>query len=508
MSLPREWVTTALVGADRAQLPGSEGLTPALAALRASLDGRPAADIVLLMAGATGLHDDAGRLPARVAATEWYLPALRIEGDRPSCSRAASAFLERMFNQQNVELLPELLTLLDDSGQRIADEMLPHALAHGARIPRVRPQLLPVLGERGRWLGAVNPAWRYAAVELDDWRSVRAAWERDASGRGALALALRRRAPAMARRLIDTGWRGESALVRRELLSVLETGLSIDDEPFLEHALDDLDAQVRLKAAALLASLPGSRLVGRMIDTAGDFLTIAGGHLTPRFPALIPGAMVRDGVTRPVGNMTSASERTRLLLQTIGAIPPGHWETHLGVTPDALVAAAGLSRWPRTLMTALATAAARHRDLRWVRAILDHEGLNEHNGALVGLLSPEEMRVRLTTAVVDGHAGEVVVILRRWSHRWDEASARLLIDFLADESTRGKDTQHSPTIRFLMRSFARSCPPTLAGYAGTAVGSRAATKAWEPGLRLFIATLALRRELHEAVGHDDRSAPA
>ena len=508
MTLPREWLAAALVGADRAPLPGSDGLPPALAALRAALDDRPPADVVLLMAGAAALYDDLGRLPARAPATEWHLPALRAEGERPPCSPAAALFLERMLNQQHIDLLPELLARIDGGGWRVADDVLPQALAHGARVTRIRPLLLPVLGERGRWLGAVNPAWRYAAVELDNWRSLRAAWEHDPPGRVALAQTVRARDAGLALRLIETTWRGETAVIRRESLAALEPELSPADEPFLERALDDLDLQVRHKAAALLAALPDSRLVARMIDAAGDILTLAGGHLTPRFPAAVSDALVRDGVTRPVGSGQSAGERTRLLTQIVGIIPSQHWEERLGATPEALVAAAAAGRWPRTLLAALATATGRHPDPRWLAALLAHEGLHERNAALAPLLPPPAMRARLAAAVAAGDAGVVVALLRRWGREWDAADARLLLRFLAGEAARPADTPHSPTLRFLLRSFARQCPPALVDEAAALFAAGAANKTWEAGLRAFVATLALRREIQAATATTaDRRPP-
>ena len=499
MSLPRPWLAAALVGVGRAPLPDDAGLPPPLAELRAALQGRPPADVLLLLAGAAALYDDLGRLPPRAPATEWYLPALRDEGDRPACSPAAALFLECMFSQQHVDLLPELLALLDEAGQRIAAPLLPHALAHGARVARVRPLLLPVLGERGRWLGAVNPAWRYAAVELDDWRSLRTAWERDPAGRVPLATLTRRRAPALAARLVETTWRGETAVVRRELLAVLESGLSAADEPFLERALDDLDLQVRHKAAALLAGLPNSRLTARMIDAAGDILALSGGHLTPRFPAAVSDALVRDGVTRPVGSGASASERTRLLMQTVGVIPPWHWEERLAATPAALVAAARAGRWPRTLLSALTAATARHPDRRWTAALLEGEALSESHGALIGLLSPAEMGARLAAAGAAEDEAAVVVLLRRWPHAWPEDDARALIRFLAAAAARPADTRHGPTLRFLMRGFARRCPPALAEFAAAALAGPAGTPAWKTSVSLFVSTLQLRREMELAV---------
>ena len=504
MTLPSEWVSVALAGAARTMLPGATGLPPALAQLRAGLDDRPPAEVILLMTGAAALYDAAGTLPARAPAAEWYLPALRAEGERAACSSAAARYLDRMLNQQHTDLLPELLALLDAAGQRVADTVLPHALAHGARIPRVRPALWPVLGERGRWLGAVNPEWRYAAVELDDTRSLRAAWERDPAGRAALATTLRRRDPAAALRLIDTTWREDADAPRRELLATLATGLSMNDEPFLERALDDRDAQVRHKASSLLAMLPESRLVRRMIAAAGDSLTLDGDHLTPRFPPAIPQTMVRDGVARPLAGPPSANDRSRHLLQTVGVIPPRHWEHNLGATPDQLVAAAGAGRWPRTLLSALAAATVRHPDPRWAVAIMDYDGLNGRNEAMVGQLTPEEMQGRLAAAADTNDAGAFVAILRRWSHGWDEASARAVIATLAGAAARERDDRHSPTLRFLMRAFARQCPPALADEAAATLDGRAATPAWQTSVKQFIVTLALRREMHEAIWDDGR----
>ena len=503
MTLPGAWLTAALVGAARAELPGETGLPPALADLRATLDSRPPAEIVLLLAGAAALYDAAGKLPDRAAAAEWYLPALRAEGDRPACSPATARFLERMLNQQHTDLLPELLALLDAAGQRLGDELLPHALAHGARVPRFRPALLPVLGERGRWLAAVNPDWRYAAVELGDPRSLRAAWERDPAGRAALATTLRQGDPAAALRLIEATWREDADAPRRELLATLATGLSMADESFLERALDDRDAQVRHKAAALLASLPDSRLVRRMTASAGGILTLDGGHLTPRFPPAIPQTMVRDGVGRPPAGPPSANDRTRLLMQTVGVIPPCHWETALGATPDEIVAAAGPGRWPRTLISALAAATVRHPDPRWLAAILAYDGLNARNEALVGQLTPEEIGERLSAAAASDDAGAVVAILRRWPHAWQPDAARMAIAFLAEEAARERDTRHSPALRFLIRAFARQCPPALADEAAAALANRPTTAVWQTTSKQFIATLTLRREIHEAITSDE-----
>lgn len=498
MTLPAEWIAAALVGVDRAGPAPTAGLPEPLADLAAALAGRPAGIALLLLAGAAGLYDDAGRLPARAPATEWYLPAFRAEGDLLPCSPAAARLAGQMLNRQETDLLPEWLTLVAAAGRRAPDDLLPAILDYGARATRQRPLLLSVIGERGRWLAAINPAWRYAAVDLADWRSLRAMWDADPPGRAALAHSVRARDPETARHLIETTWRGEPDATRRELASVLSIGVSLSDEPFLERALDDRDAQVRHRSAELLARLEGSRLVRRMVAAAGEILVLDEGELRPNFPPAISDALARDGVTRPSGSAHSANDRSRLLSQTVGVIPPRHWEASFGVPPEVIIRAAAAGKWPRTLISALAAAAARHADRRWATALLDEDGLADRTGAVIPLLAPQELAARLRAAVAAGNDDGVVAVLRR-SPAWDEAIGRLIIDALAAQAAREPETRQAATLRYLSRQFARQCPPALAGYAATALSGRATNKVWEAALSAFLSTLARRQRMVEAM---------
>jgi hypothetical protein len=495
--------SAALIGAARAGLPPADSLPPALATLHRELAGRPPQEALFLLAGAAALYLAAGRLPERIEGDNWRLPAFRPEGDLPPCSPAAARLLESMFNPQHSRLLPEMLDLLAAAGQRAPDALLPTLLEHGAKIPRLRPQLLPILGERGRWLAAINPAWRYAAFDPADPRSLHGVWDADPAGRPPLAQTLRARDPAAARRLIAATWRAEPDATRRALLGALETGLSMADEPFLERALDDRDAATRRKAADLLAGLPDSRLVRRVTAAAGDILVLTDGRLTPNFPRPVSDALARDGVARPEsdaqpGATRTATEWARLLAQTVGVIPPAHWRNRFGQAPEALAAAAKAGRWPRTLLAALAAAALRHRDRGWIEALLAIDGYSERLGVLLAALEPAEAYARLAERLAAGDEAATVVFLRRWPGAWDEASGRLLIDFMSTHAAVAPDTRQGPTLRFLSRQFAQHCPPQLADYAGGAAG-RAAGKAWEAAFSQLAATLRLRHEIMDAV---------
>jgi hypothetical protein len=508
---PDKLTAAALVGTERADLPAAADVPPALAGFFAALSGRPAEEKVLLLAGALTLHQSAGRLPDRAAATDWRIPAFRPEGDRPPCSPAAARLLERMLNQQDAALLPELLGLIDRAGRRAPDVLLPAILERGAKTVRLRPLLLPIVGERGRWLGSINPAWRYAAVDLGDPHSLRAAWEADPPGRAALAQMVRRKAPEVARRLIESTWRTESDATRREVVAQLEAGLSPADELFLERALDDRNAHVRQKAAALLAAIPDSRLLKRMAANAGDILALDGGRLAPVFPARVSDEMVRDGVTRWRDEVKSdgkpsaprtAADWSRMLIQTVGAISLRHWETKFGA-PETIVHAAIHSKWPRTILTALSTAALRQSDRRWIKALLEADGYSERSGMLLAVLEPADCYAQLAAKIAAGEAEAVIVFMRRWPHEWDEASGALLLDFLGRMADREPEGRAGPTLRFLSRSFALRCPPSLAEQAAETLDGRGANNTWKISLGHVVRTLRLRQELREAVKKGD-----
>lgn len=504
MSLSPKLVTAALVGAGRADLPAAAALPPALGEVRAALAGRPPEEALFLLIGAAALHDAAGQLPERAPAVEWRLPAYRPEGDRRPCSPEAAYYLERMLAEKDTAFLPEMLALLDGANLRAPDHLLPAVLAHGIRIPRLRPLLLPVLGERGRWLGALNPAWRYAAADVDHPDQLRGVWLGDAAGRPALAATVRRRDPAAARRLLESTWRAETEAVRRELLSVLETGLSMADEPFLERALDDRDAQVRRKAAELLACLPQSRLVARLTDAAGSILVLNNGVLAPSFPGQITDAMIRDGLVRhenpgrPTSTRT-ATEWSRLLIQTVGAIPLAHWEARFGRAPQEIIAASQAGKWPRTMLTAFATAALRQGDARWIDALLVADQYTERTGMLLAALAPEDCYTRLGTLLDAGQDESVVVFLRRWPGAWDDATGHRLLAFFGRHCAEANETRLNLTLRFLSRQFAQRCPPSLAGEAAEVLSDRATDKAWVANINYLLNTLAMRAGMREAV---------
>src|SRR6185503_19756432 len=120
-----------------------------------------------------------------------------------------------------------------------------------------------------------NPRWQFASAETVDAKSV---WETgNAEQRVSVLKRMRETEPAAARELIESTWKQDGADERTKFVEAMSVGLSQSDEPFLEAALDDRSKQVRGAAAELLAELPASAFVARMIARAEPLLSFQAG---------------------------------------------------------------------------------------------------------------------------------------------------------------------------------------------------------------------------------------
>lgn len=332
---------TAMVGTGRRGLPGDvlDGVPAAVEA-----DGPEAT--VLASAAVLGAYRRAGWTPP-VWRGELDPPA--AEDERPVCSPAAAQVLELLLSRDiridggHELLVGHWLRTCARAGQRPPARLVIELLQLGTVARGLREDVGAVVGPRGQWLARRNPRWAWAGpVDAGDAR------ERFATGtwpeRLAVLTSLRRTDPAAARALVEATWRDEQAAARAGMVDALATGLSDEDEPFLESTLDDRAATVRAAAAALLDRLPGSRRAKRMALRVRD--------LEP--PAELDAAAKRDGVTdqREHGH----GRRASWLIQMLGAAP-------LGAVPDDLAGA------DSALVVGWTRAALRQHDERWLVAL-------------------------------------------------------------------------------------------------------------------------------------------
>ncbi|MCT9929363.1 DUF5691 domain-containing protein [Planotetraspora sp. A-T 1434] len=349
------------------------------------------------------------------------LPSASAE-TRPLASRAAGDRLARMLMGEQARLLPEWLEIAAASGVRVPAALIPDLLDHGARDRSIRSHLGLLTGSRGRWLAELNPAWSYLLAEPTLVPPAET-WELGTSGdRRAFLAALRATAPARARELLEGGWSGETPEDRAAFVAVLADGLSMDDEPFLESALDDRRREVRQTAADLLTRLPGSRLARRMAERAARCLVR--GRAEP--PRACDSTMERDGVRgRPPAGM---AQRGWWLQQVVAHTPLAFWPDHLGL-PVGEITRMRIGDWEREVRMGWTRAAILQRDAEWARALFEVEPLTD----LLAVLPPAEQSDRAAELVrrqpVDG---QMIMMLggvaRPWGPRLAKAVLRKIVE--------------------------------------------------------------------------------
>lgn len=323
-----ELVSTALVGTDR----------------------RPYQGELLESAAVQAVRRRAGQVAGKVDPGE---PAPE-EDAQPFRAQAADR-LRRLLGGDHERLLPEWLEAAAATGRRVPPQALPDLLDRGRRDRSIRAQLGILAGQRGRWLARRNPAWAYLLEEATG-----ETWELGSpADRRAHLRHLRANDRGAARDLLLSTWEKETPDDRAEFLPLLDDGLSMADEEFLESALDDRRREVRQEAANLLTRLPDSRLSRRMAERAARCLRTQGGTVTVEPPRECDRAMERDGIRAKAPRGTG--ERAWWLQQVIARAPLSLWSTELLKKK--------IPEWDAEVKLGWVRAAVLQRDPVWARAM-------------------------------------------------------------------------------------------------------------------------------------------
>ncbi|GAA5156496.1 hypothetical protein GCM10023340_44540 [Nocardioides marinquilinus] len=416
-----ELTTAALVGTARRGLPDDLLGLGGLGGLGGLAERDAGAEVRLLDAAAVGAALRwAGRVPDRRPGPLPHAPADR----RPPRPPLVGFLLALVLAQPPVgrRLQPVVLGVwaraAGRAGVRAHHGALVALLESATADRELRDVVRPVLDERGTWLATQNPAWRWAArdapapatPEVTD-----ADWSRSPTARRVATLTTVRAVdPARGRDLLGLTWSGDAAPARADLLGALAPGLSADDEPLLEAALDDRSARVRDVARGLLDLLPGSARAARLGALLAPLVSVEGRGRRARVVVDLPGqpgpAGERDGLGRgPRGR----SQRGWWLEVAVRGAPLEVWTTATGLDRAAVV---GRLDEP-VASTALRLTTLRRRDPDWARAHLEHAW----DAALAAVL-PAEERTTLAAARVRACASatELTGLLALVDGPWSE----------------------------------------------------------------------------------------
>ncbi len=399
---------------------------------------------LLLAAGALALMRKAGYQPAAATTPP---PTLALPDHLPALGPLGAECLHRMLvRAQHLDLLPGYLHQVAAAGRRVPEALLVPLLQYATRSVEVRNHLAEVLGERGRWLAALNPAWAklFALTsataadpsDLTTWETgalpERLAWLRQRFAQDAAA----------ARALLLAALPTEPAKTQEALLKILAAHLHPDAELTLETLLKSRGQEVRRLAAALLVRLPGAALTGRLWARAAPLLTarrkllgLGKAELEITLPTAWDKTWLADGIEEKNDQYTYLTSNSKAavgagaarLANLLALLPVGRWLPHLGLSADEVLAAALASEWAVPLLPAWAQSTLSHEDPElaaalvqlWLEYNLQLQKLKIHlDIAALAALLPEATRQQLLVP-------KLVLHLNCAGDEWEPALAAL-----------------------------------------------------------------------------------
>jgi hypothetical protein len=199
MSLPPDLVSDALVGTER-QAAALQTGADALGNVLSQIDPAQREAALLGAAGVHSIYHLVGALPTRSDAP---VPAPAPAEDLAYCGPLANGHLRMMLAGQYIEVLLEWLAAVAKSRKIAQPELLPKLLELGRTKPEFREPILPLLGNRGRWLATLNTDWGYVAGDGEN----ESIWQTGSRPARVLLLQrLRARDPNRARELLASTW--------------------------------------------------------------------------------------------------------------------------------------------------------------------------------------------------------------------------------------------------------------------------------------------------------------
>jgi hypothetical protein len=505
MSMLDELVVIAAIGTAR-KPPALPAETPAVADAAAALASDSPEAQLLGAVAILSRYQAAGRLPGQ--ATLNLDPA--GNETRPACGRRAAELLSQVLALSNTpaktQTAAEWLDRCQQTGRRVPHRLLPGLLDYGASHRDARPMVATVAGARGAWLMRLNPRWRHEVAESEDPASV---WNTGKSDQRLAALSRQRRLnPAAGRELILSTWNEDAAEDRAAFVAELIQVLSPEDEPFLESALDDRSKLVRSAAADLLARLPSSAYVRRMIERAGPLLKLIPANRSGLLRKLAPAsvditlppdafdpASARDGVTEKPPERIG--RRQWFLQQFLAAIPLTHWSTAWDLPPDKCIDATN-GEYADVVLSAWHQAAARHPDPTWIASLLRTSAKEGRGPLTLELLNqlPDAMRQTVTAEIIQSPriTPPIVGQLLRVGRFSLDANAAAAVARQIENVVAAQPSTYSYHLSSVLQDAALRMPPDLYD----ALSERWTGEAWMANrkpLDEFFAMLLIRRNI-------------
>ncbi len=463
-------VTTAIIGTGQ-QATTDLSTGTAVDALTKQLTSEQPERTLLLAAGAWALYQQAGYVPQapRGDGASSPRPQPAPAEQKAVCSSKVTQIISGLLQGNRGVLLPDALERLQRAGQRLSHELLPQVLMYGTKHKELQTDLLPVLGERGRWLAQFSPEWSWAtttgtAFMHKPLADLEALWqEQTLPQRVEILRYVRTVEPDTAREWVASVWKQEKAETRARLLSALEVNLSEKDEAFLEQALDDRGKSVCAQAIQLLAAIPTSAFNQRMQERADRMLHYGDGLLRIDVQNKFDPSWRRDGITQDGKHKNLTTESLFLI---VSRVSPAHWEERFAASPAILIEAIGTSEetsngWGVEVVKGWTIAAAHYNTAAWFEPLLDwwskrsDQDCEEYHELFEHLPQEQAEQYVLSHLFTGTSWIEELIVL---PHPWSSSFSRACLQALQQRTAEFANTYYYKAAE-LMHTIAVALPP-------------------------------------------------
>ncbi len=284
------------------------------------------------------------------------------------CNEERNQQLEKILQNNYDTILKELLNCLADNRLVLAPATLPGLFNYVKHKPELYELTKQCSGNRGNWLTKHINKWEY--LREDKESNKEQFYYGNIQQRLLFLDNLRQKNPSEAIKLISEVWESEGYQTKAKFLKILENGLSVGDNNFLEQALDDKRKEVREAAAELLTQLADSSLVKRMQELAKEMVRYNNKKDTVQIylPEACTKAMMRDGLQSRKTLIKDCGPMANLLTQIITKIPPEWWMEYLNKSKEELLQWSVKTEWRKVFFLGWAKASKTFGAVEWLIA--------------------------------------------------------------------------------------------------------------------------------------------
>lgn len=416
--------------------------------------------------------------------------------------------LQMIVTGPQAPVLPEFLSLLKKQGKTLPTSALP-AMMRLPDLPMIWPEMEHLLGDSGQWLLRQHPRWsaRLQDPTQFDWQTG------TRTERFAQLHFWRKQSPSFALELLNKTWESEAATEKAAFLACLESGLSLEDEAFLERSLDDRRKEVRQTAASLLAKIPGSMLSKRMAKRAEACFIFTSNKLKISDLHEPDLAAQRDGILQIHPGWEGGAQAAQLG-QLVSLVPPGHWESFFVKMPHEVLELFSKTDWSETLIRACVEATVFHKNQVWAAALFDfwqkNEGMRVWESPklnqVTSLLSPTEINhlaldfLKETTGL-PAETSPIFRLLKNSTSAWSDELSLLIVNRFRMEIV--KDYRQIWQLQHLtgyLQMLGLRCDPALFDQLQTGWNNDSVQwRIWEKQVGDMLTRVLFRREMYLAM---------